>query len=72
MPPSPSSVSAKRSSVAATRCVGGIGSAFTSATMPGRIGSIMPRSSTVSPARSFSRQSGSVKISWSEVIPAAR
>ena len=44
----------------------------TSATMPGRIASIMPRSSTVSPARSFSRQSGSVKISWSDVMPAAR
>ncbi len=38
-PPSSSSVSANRSSVAATRCVGGIGSAFTSATMPGRMAS---------------------------------
>ena len=49
MPPSFSSVSANRSSVAATRCVGGIGRLFTSATIPGRIGSIIPRSSTVMP-----------------------
>ena len=42
------------------------GRLFTSAMISGRISSIIPRSSTVMPLRSRSRQSGSVKISWSE------
>ena len=70
-PPRATSSSGKTSSVQATRLAGRKGRALMAATTPGSTASWLPRSSTVSPARSFSRKSPGPMISWSEVTPDA-